>query len=35
VEEFLIAPAAKGDEYEDVPDEVYSSSGKYIDPVLF
>ncbi|KHJ81777.1 hypothetical protein OESDEN_18535 [Oesophagostomum dentatum] len=32
VEEFYVAPAAKGAD-EDVPSEVYASSGKYIDPV--
>lgn len=31
--EFYIAPAAEGEGDEDVPDSVYSSSGKYIDPV--
>ncbi|VDM10100.1 unnamed protein product [Wuchereria bancrofti] len=34
VAEFYIAPASKGTEDEDVPDSVYSSSGKYIDPTL-
>ncbi|CAB3403121.1 unnamed protein product [Caenorhabditis bovis] len=33
VEEFYVAPAAKGGN-EDVPSEVYASSGKYIDPDL-
>ncbi|CAD5230080.1 unnamed protein product [Bursaphelenchus xylophilus] len=33
VEEFYVAPAAK-DGNEDVADEVYASSGKYIDPNL-
>ncbi|KAI6189548.1 Conserved regulator of innate immunity protein 3 [Aphelenchoides bicaudatus] len=33
VEEFYIAPSAKG-ESEDVPDQVYASSGRYIDPSL-
>lgn len=33
VAEFYIAPASKGTEDEDVPESVYSSSGKYIDPV--
>lgn len=33
VAEFYIAPAPKGTEDEDVPESVYSSSGKYIDPV--
>ncbi|MFH4981452.1 hypothetical protein AB6A40_008161 [Gnathostoma spinigerum] len=33
VEEFYIAPAAKGDD-EDVAASVYASSGKYIDPHL-
>ena len=34
VEEFYIAPAAKGGD-EAVADSVYASSGKYIDPVCF
>ncbi|KAL4002186.1 Mitochondrial glycofamily protein [Acanthocheilonema viteae] len=34
VAEFYIAPASKGTEDEDVPESVYSSSGKYIDPTL-
>jgi len=34
VDEFMIAPATKGDKYVDVPDEVYSSSGQYIDEVI-
>nr|CAD2179008.1 unnamed protein product [Meloidogyne enterolobii]CAD2194768.1 unnamed protein product [Meloidogyne enterolobii]CAD2201401.1 unnamed protein product [Meloidogyne enterolobii] len=34
VDEFMIAPATKGDKYVDVPDEVYSSSGQYIDEQL-
>ncbi|VDM70245.1 unnamed protein product [Strongylus vulgaris] len=33
VEEFYVAPAAKESD-EDVPAEVYASSGKYIDPDL-
>jgi len=33
VEEFYIAPAAK-DGKEEVPDQVYASSGRYIDPDL-
>ncbi|CAD6185940.1 unnamed protein product [Caenorhabditis auriculariae] len=33
VEEFYVAPAVKGGN-EDVPTEVYASSGKYIDPDL-
>uniref|UniRef100_A0A0N5AYL0 Complement component 1 Q subcomponent-binding protein, mitochondrial n=1 Tax=Syphacia muris TaxID=451379 RepID=A0A0N5AYL0_9BILA len=33
VEEFYIAPAAKGED-ESVDDSVYASSGKYIDPHL-
>jgi hypothetical protein len=31
VEEFYVAPAAKGGR-EEVPDQVYASSGRYIDP---
>uniref|UniRef100_A0A0R3RWY4 Mitochondrial glycoprotein n=1 Tax=Elaeophora elaphi TaxID=1147741 RepID=A0A0R3RWY4_9BILA len=34
VAEFYIAPASKGTEDEDIPESVYSSSGKYIDPTL-
>ncbi|CAG9532686.1 unnamed protein product [Cercopithifilaria johnstoni] len=34
VAEFYIAPASKGIEDENVPESVYSSSGKYIDPTL-
>ncbi|KAI3422585.1 hypothetical protein GPALN_013085 [Globodera pallida] len=34
VEEFFIAPAVNGVAKEDIGDEVYSSSGKYIDPKL-
>ncbi|VDK66520.1 unnamed protein product [Onchocerca ochengi] len=34
VAEFYIAPASKGAEDEDIPESVYSSSGKYIDPTL-
>lgn len=34
VEEFYVAPAAKNG-VEDVSDDVYASSGKYIDPVSF
>lgn len=34
VAEFYIAPAPNGPGDEDVPESVYSSSGKYIDPTL-
>jgi hypothetical protein len=33
VGEFMIAPATKTDKFVNVPEEIYSSSGKYIDPV--
>ncbi|KAM3724383.1 Conserved regulator of innate immunity protein [Dirofilaria immitis] len=34
VAEFYIAPVSKGTEDEEIPESVYSSSGKYIDPNL-
>lgn len=34
VGEFMIAPATKTDKFVNVPEEIYSSSGKYIDPQL-